>query len=273
MSRTLFIGDSHTCGYVSEPGKFGPGTYSFWNDNNYCDIYSEENSKPIAIYSMAGVNNRVYTDWLKTMFEKYDDIDEVFLCMASLNRFTIAFNPELSDEAPAVNHFTFFDKTSSTDLIHRYVDMDIVEDQVQLFNKPMYSDYDKFPGFEISPKDGLTSPDLRKHAYMQVKLFCELNTFIEKRDFLNNVYTWDNICADNKAKLYLFNFTDRLRFPSNFEYYGKLKNTIVSPKTVQSFFNSKLIDHSKYLLADQEHYNRDYHKLVATNFIPWLRAQ
>jgi hypothetical protein len=273
MSRTLFIGDSHSCGYVSVPGKTGVGTYSFWNDNNYCDIYSEVNNKPVALYAMAGVNNRVYTDWIKTMFEKYDDIDEVYLCMASLNRFTIAFDGEMPDEPAPVDHFTFFDKDASTELIHRYADVDVKDDCVQLFNKPLYEDYNKFPGFDLSPKKGLTSPNLRKDTYLQVKLFCELNTYLEKRDFLNAVYTWDNICTDNGAKLYLFNFTDRLKFPTNFEYYGKLKNTVIASKTVEGFFRSNSIDHTQYLIEDQEHYNREYHKLVANMFIPWLKSQ
>jgi hypothetical protein len=270
MSRTLFIGDSHTCGYVSIPGKIGPGSYTFWNDNNYCDIYSEENNQPIAIYSVAGVNNRVYTDWLKTMFEKHSDIDTVFLCLASLNRFQLAFDAEMPDDPIAVDHFTF-ECIESTEQNRKYVDRDIHADQVQLFQKPFYTDYTSFPGFELTPKDGLISPNLRKHSYMQVKLFCEMNTFLEKRDFLNSVYTWDNICTDHNAKLYLFNFTERLKFPSNFEYYGKLKSTKISSKTVEKYFADKMIDHSKYLLSDNEHYNREYHKLVATQFLPWLK--
>lgn len=272
MSRTLFIGDSHTCGYVTIPGKYGPGTWSVWNDNNYCDVFSEENNKAVSIYSMAGVTNRVYTDWIKTMFEKYNDIDEVFLCMAPFNRISLAFDSAMSDEPIAVDHFTCFDKENSTDLIHRYCDNILASDRAQLFNKPLYEDYEKFPGFEFSHEKGLTSPNLRKHTYMQVKLFCELNTYIEKRDFLNSIYTWDNMCADNGAKLYLFNFTERLKFPSNFEYYGKLKATKIAPKTVEGYFASKMIDHTNYYIADKEHYNREYHTLIATKYIPWLRT-
>jgi hypothetical protein len=273
MSRALFLGDSHTCGYVTIPGKYGPGTWSVWNDNNYCDVYSEQNNKPVTIYSMAGVNNKVYTDWLKNMFEKYDDIDEVFLCMASFNRLSIAFDIEMQDEVVPIDYFTCFDKDSSTDLIHRYCDNIMVGDRAQLFNKPLYEDYANFPGFDFSHEKGLVKPDLRKNSYMQVKLFCEFNTFLEKRDFLNSVYTWDNICADHGAKLYLFNFTERLKFPSNFEYYGKLKATTVASKTVEGYFANKMIDHTNYYIADKEHYNREYHTLVATKFLPWLKSQ
>ena len=273
MVKTLFIGDSHTCGYIAEPGKVGPGSYTYWNDNSYCDIYSEENKTPIAVYAMAGVNNRVYTDWLKTMFSRHKDIKEVFLCMSALNRFCIAYDPALLDEPISVDHFTVecVDEVKPNPMIRRYADLTQSEKQIQLFNKPTYNDYSNGVRFEISEEKGLVSPDLRKHTYMQVKLFYEMNTYLEKRDFLNCVYTWDNICTDHGAKLYLFHFTDRLKYPSDFEYYGKLKSTTIAPKTVQGFFSSRMIDHSKYLLPDQEHYNKTFHYMIATQYIPWLQ--
>ena len=272
MSRTLFIGDSHTCGYVAVPGKVGLGSYSYWNDNNYGDIYSKENKKPVAVYAMAGVNNRVYTDWLKTMFERYSEIDEVFLCLSALNRFTIAYDPGALDEPIAVDNFTVFDKSKSTDMVHLYADTTMMNERIQLFQKPIWDDYKAGPAFELTPEKGLIEPDLRKNTFMQVKLFFDLNTYTEKRDFLNCVYTWDNICNDHGAKLYLFHFTERLKYPTNFEYYGKLKCTKISPKTVQGFFSARMIDHSKYLLPDNEHYDKTYHHLIATQFIPWLRT-
>ena len=97
MSRTLFIGDSHTMGYHSDLNKYGAGSFSQWNDNNYAEIYSELNDKPVIIYALSGASNRLYTDWLKSMFEKYDDIDEVFISLAAFNRFIIAFD-DLNNE-------------------------------------------------------------------------------------------------------------------------------------------------------------------------------
>ena len=272
MNRTLFIGDSHTCGYISLPGKQGPGTYSYWNDNSYCDIYSEENKKPGIVYAMAGVNNRVYTDWLKSMFEKYEKIDEVYICLSALNRFTVAYDPGLVDEVIPVDNFTAFDTASSTDNMHHYADLTGANDRIQLFNKPIYSDYQQPAAFEITPEKGLVEPDLRKNTFMEVKLWFDMNTYIEKRNFLNDIYTWDNICNDHGAKLYLFNFTERLKYPNNFEYYGKLKCTTVATKTVQGFFANRMIDHSKYLLPDNEHYDKTYHHMVATQYIPWLKS-
>jgi hypothetical protein len=270
MSRTLFIGDSHSCGYDSIPGKVGPGSYTYWNNNNYGEIYGKLNSKPVAIYAMAGVNNRVYTDWLASMFSRFDDIEEVYICMAPLIRFCIGFD-DLSDDVVPVDHFTL-KVESSTDMIQRFCDHTVKDDKVQLFNKPTQEDFSKFPGIELSAQQGLISPDLRKHTFMQIKMFFEMNTFLEKRDFLNCIYSWDNMCHDHGSKLYLFNVTDRLKFPANMEYYGKLKNTTVAPKTIETYFREKRIDHTKYLLADKEHYNREFHTLIADKYLPWLKS-
>jgi hypothetical protein len=270
MPRSLFIGDSHTCGYWSHPTERGPGSYTYWNDNNYSESYAKQNNKPTAIYSMAGVTNRVYTDWLKSMFEQYDDIDEVFICLTAFNRFVLGFDDKLSDDVASVDHFS--KKMESSDgFIDRYSDLTVSDKHIQLFNKPTYEDYDQFPGIDLDMDHGLTIPNLRKNTFMQVKLFFELNTFVEKRDFLLNVYAWDNICADHGAKLYLFNFTERLRFPKSFEYYGKLKTTTLSPLTVEKFFKDKNIDHNNYLIEDKEHYNKFFHDLIAEKYIPWLK--
>lgn len=270
MSRTLFIGDSHTMGYHSDLNKYGAGSFSQWNDNNYAEIYSELNDKPVIIYALSGASNRLYTDWLKSMFEKYNDIDEVFISLAAFNRFIIAFDDLNNEECIDVDWFQH-KLENSTDTIHRYMDAIVRDDVMQLLNKSTYKDYDNYPGVEFSADKGLISPDLRKHTFMQVKLFFDLNTFTEKKEFLNSIYTWDNICADNGATLNLFNFTDRVKFPTKFDYYGKLKNTKIATKTVESYMRQLGIDHLNFLIEDKEHYNKEYHTLVAKNYIPWLK--
>ena len=45
MTRTLFIGDSHTCGYRTVPGKQGLGSFSVWNENSYVEEYANLHNK------------------------------------------------------------------------------------------------------------------------------------------------------------------------------------------------------------------------------------
>jgi len=271
MGRALFIGDSHTCGYWSHPTNQGPGSYTYWNDNNYAEEYSRIANKPVAIYSMAGVNNRVYTDWLKVMFDRYNDIDEVFICLAPFNRFRLAFDGTLTDEVIPIDHFTT--KMESSDgVIDRYCDLTIQGENLQLFNKALSDDYNNFPGVDVDMAKGLGKPNLRKNTFMEVKLFFELNTFLEKRDFLLDVFAWDRMCSIHRAKLYLFNFTERLRYPTDWKYYGDLSNTTIATKTVEGFFKERHIDHTKYYLEDKEHYNKEYHDLVADRYLSWLKS-
>ena len=65
MARTLFLGDSHTCGYDTLPGQIGPGSFSVWQDNNYAELYAKEHNKNVIVYAMPGSNNRAYSDWRK----------------------------------------------------------------------------------------------------------------------------------------------------------------------------------------------------------------
>ena len=108
---------------------------------------------------------------------------------------------------------------------------------------------------------------------MQVKLFNELNTFIEKRDFLLNIYAWDRMAADAGAKLHIFKFMDRGVYPKYDLYYGELTNTFIANKSVERFFKDKFVNYENYLLSDKEHYNKEYHSMIAKQFITWLKDE
>jgi len=272
MSRALFIGDSHTCGYNSVPDQTGPGSYTYWNDNNYAEIYNTVNQKPVNIYAHAGTANRMYTDWIKHMLTKFADTDEVFVCLAPLNRFVLAFDEKLTDEALPLDFFVH-ECEQSTDTVKKYMDQLVMDGKVQLYNKPTADDYSNFPGLEISDTQGLLKPDIRKNTFMQIKLFFELNTHLERRDFLLNVFAWDRICAEHGAKLYIFNFMNRLRWPNSLAYYGKLSNTTVAEKTIEQYMLDEGIDPKTHLLEDKEHYNFAYHKIIVEKYIPWLKNQ
>jgi len=269
MSKTLFMGDSHLAGYQTIPGKIGPGSYSLYNDNSFAEQYATLNDKEVIVYCVAGTANMVYPDWLKSMFEKHNDIDEVHILLAAFNRFVIAFNKTLLEKTIKVDHFTTLAKEKP--LVKIYSDGIIVEDSIQLFNKPIKDDYDKFVGFEFSPEQGLVKPDLRKQTFMECKLFYDLNTHIEHRNFYKDIYTMDNICADNNAKLYLSVMRSRSKHPVDFNYYGDLKATTIASQSIEDYMKSNDIDPNKHFLDDEEHYDTEYHKAIAENYIPWIK--
>ena len=71
MSRTIFLGDSHTCGYKVDSNRVP----TYWSKNNYAEIYSQLNNKAVAIYGFPGGCNRKYPTWIRAMLDYYDDID------------------------------------------------------------------------------------------------------------------------------------------------------------------------------------------------------
>ena len=270
MGRTLFIGDSHTCGYDTLPGQIGPGSFKVWQDNNYAELYAKEHNKNVVVYAMPGSNNRAYSDWIGSIFKKYNDIDEVFVLLSSLNRFMLAHNEKLISDTVPIDQFTHFEGTSKDGLSDRYLDASIAGDYFQLYQKPTTEDYDNFPGIEFSYETGLVEPDIRKASYMQIKTFFELNTHLEQRDFFKDVYTWDNMCADKNIPIYLFQMRDRLKFPKELDFYGKLKATTVAKTSIETYFKSKHIDHTAYYTSDGEHYTKKFHHLIATKFLKHL---
>jgi len=270
MTRTLFIGDSHTCGYKTVPGKTGLGSFSVWNENSYVNEYVNIHNKEAVVYAMPGANNRTYTDWLGSMFKKYDDIDEVIILMSSLNRFMLAFNEKLSQDVVPIDAFTNYEGKDKTGMIDRYIDRIIEGDYLQLYQKPHEGDYEKFPGLKFSYEDGLTEPNIRESSYMQIKTFFELNTHLEQRDFFKDIYTLDNMCADRNVPLYLFKMRERTFFPEKWDFYGKLKVTKIADQSVESFFQQRNIDHNNYFEEDKEHFNQLFHKLIAQKFLKHL---
>lgn len=265
----LFIGDSHTCGYHSIPGKSGLGSYSIWQENNYAKKYAEITKQKSVVYAMPGAHSDAYTNWLKILLDKNETVNKVFISLSGFNRFTIAGNNGKFGRDPiSLDHFTV--KAANEELFEAYIDDIINGDYFQLYQKTIQDDYDNFPGIQWSEEKGLISPNLRKNTFMQIKTFLDLNTHLETQNFLKNVFIWDNLCRLRNVKLYIFQITDRLQFPTVFDYYGPLNNTIISQDSVQTYFSKKNIDHKRFLIADKEHYDKEYHNLIAEKFIPHL---
>lgn len=265
----IFIGDSHTCGYTSVPGKSGYGSYSMWQENNYAKKYAlQENIKSV-IYALPGGHSDAYTNWLAWLLQKYENVNKVFISVSGVNRFTLANDQgQFKSDVVPLDHFTV--QHVAEDLLDCYSDTPISGDFLQLYQKTISSDYDKFPEVTYNVFDGLISPDLRKNTYMEVKTFLEMNTHLEKQNFLKNVFVWDNLCRLKNVDLYVFRMTENQVFPKDFEYYGPLHNTIVCPESVSGYFSRKNIDHLKYLIEDNEHYNEEYHTLIAEKFLKAL---
>ena len=114
MSRSLFLGDSHSQGYWTETVSYLSVPH-VWEDNNYAEIYANLNSKPAVIYAMSGTTIQRYPDWLKFCLDKYQDIDEVFVQALHWNRFMLSgsANRDFTDEIP-LDYFTKMHRINTT---------------------------------------------------------------------------------------------------------------------------------------------------------------
>ena len=74
------------------------------------------------------------------MFEKFDDITEVYICLAPLNRMVISFDPKWDNEAVPTKHFTL-EHQESTDLIRKLSDQPVVGETVQILTNVTGDDY------------------------------------------------------------------------------------------------------------------------------------
>lgn len=268
--KSLFLGDSHTCGYQSDAVDIRANSSS-WNDNNYAEFYAKEHNLQTLVYAMPGACNRLYPDWIKSMLIMHPDIKEVFVLLTSWNRFIISSNDSLSSDVLPVDYFIQH-YGNKHNLINFYYDCVIKENRLQLLNKPTIEDFEKKKNLDFSEISGLTYPNIRQNSFMEVKLYFDLNTHLEQRDLFKDILVMDTICNNYSCKLYLFQMTDRIKFPSNLNFYTDLKATTWSPISIEKFFKKRFIDHKKFYLSDKEHYNEEYHKLIATMFIPWIKS-
>lgn len=262
--KIAFIGDSHTNGYIGnlDPSKGG----DMWNDNNYAEIYIEQNDIPGAVYAMGGATNRVFVNWAKNVLEKFKNLETLVIQLTYPSRFIIAFDSFRKD---LINTDYLCETVHREGNLIRLMDYTLLDDVVQAFFKPAVEDWDKFPGIGASMEDGLSHPDIWHSKYFDIKLFFELNTWLEKQDHMMWLYTIDNMCKEKGVNLHFFKMKPDTFYNFDINYYGNISGKL-HETPVSEYFKKKMIDHNDFLLDDTEHYNKDYHNLIAEKFLPYI---
>jgi len=287
MVKTLFVGDSHTCGYFASNGshkecqsalsihKLKTTVYK-WAKNNYAEFYSAENNKDVVIYAMQGATNCKYADWIGYCLKTYD-IDEIFVQSTYWNRYKIAasFSKEIDiqQEVP-LGHFVMDSITRGNkeeDRVLRFSDDEESDHFAEIVRQPELSDYTSFKGHKFNKKGEYIYESSLKDNYSKTKLWNELATHIQHRNYVKDLLVIDNLCRFHNIPWYLFNMNINQYIPPNLDFYTPLTNCIRAPVPVQDYLEQALgIDNKDYLL-DVEHLNEDYHKLIAKHYIPFLK--
>lgn len=268
MAKTLFVGDSHAHGYFDVNGKI-----SAWNDNNYAEIYSAVNNKDVIIYSQPGGCNRKYPTWVRSMLNKYDDIDEVFIQSTYWNRFLLSCSRNLD-----VGEHTDVDLYLDTDQpmdskIHRYTDHRMTDDYIEMIDQVRVENYEDFKGFSFNDKDVRADWAPFHEKYIYTKLWHELVTPLQFKDYCLDLLVIDTMCSRRNIKWYQWSINNRVFVPDNVNLYGDWQTGTKSKMSAEGYIKfSKGIDieTDEYRL-DGEHYNKEIHEIIATDYLNYIK--
>lgn len=272
MSRTLFIGDSHTTGYFEND----QGGVLFWQDNNYAEIYSKIHNKPVVIYAMPGGCNKKYPVWLKAMFDYYDDIDEVFVQSTYWNRYLLACSRNLDvGDGIKPNHFSIGPNAppspQDAPMVERWQDQRVTPDYIEMVEQMRPEIFEQFKGLNYDERNVTADwgPFNEKYAY--TKLWHESVTHLQYREYCSDLYIIDNLCNDYGVDWHLWTINNRVFMPEYHEFFGPLKRCTRSDMSVEGFVqehhNYNIEDHT----SDGEHYLYDTHEIIAKEYITHLK--
>jgi len=267
MSRTLFIGDSHTMGYI---GHEQLPSFEIWQNNNYAEIYSEQTGKPAVVMASAGCDNKEYVNFLAHAFKKYDDIDEVFIQSTYWGRFALAINPDLDEKAIFPLDF-FIEQNESSPGIDRFsIGMVQQEKYMVAYAKPSADDYKTLPYNRKT--DPNNRPLLQRTPYLYIQMYHYSQTHLEQQDYMRSILLCDTLCRNNNAKLHVWNINNRCFIPQESkDYYTNLHSTKIANTTAIDYLKTigLSVEDDK---VDSEHYSYNVHKLIAEHYIPYLKT-
>ena len=271
MGRKLFIGCSHSMGYIDPDDRPNFGPFHIWQGNNYAEIYAEEHKEQTVIMASAGCGVREYVNFLAQAFRMYDDIDEVFIQSTYWGRFALAINPDLNEKSTFPLDF-FLSTDAKTEFVHRY-SMGMVQQGKYLlaYNSPKAADYNRNPYLRTTSP--MNQPSINQSSFMYIKMWHYLQTHLEQQDYFKDIFICDTLCTANNAKMYLWNVNNRQHIPKETDsFYSKLQSTTIADVDAISYvsqFTDKTLEEEK---VDSEHYTSYVHNLIATHYIPYLRS-
>lgn len=269
MGRKLFVGCSHTMGYIDPDVEKSP--FHIWQSNNYGEFYAKQNQESTVIMASSGVGNREYVNFVAEAFKRYDDIDEVFIQSTYWGRFPLVINPGL-DEREIFPLDFFLSEDHKDPLIHRY-SIGMVQQGKHLlaYCKPKDIDYERNKYvLSTSPHN---QPSLNQSSYMYIQMWHYNQTILAQQDYFKDMLLLDTLCTRNNAKMYVWNINDRCFIPKEIkEFYTDLQSTTVADIDAISYIKQFTDKDPEQEKVDSEHYNDHVHELIAKHYIPRLRT-
>lgn len=279
MPKSLFVGDSHSSGFFQSDGshpdcktaRWSLGNIFQWADNNYAEIYAKLNNKETIIYAMPGAGNCKYPDWVASCLQKFD-IDEVFVQSTYQNRYRIAANLNLDfDTVVPLDHFQL--DPESDDLVTRFVDCEITPFYAEIMRQPGKDDFDSFKGHKF-PEDGNFSYlEQLDEKYSKIKVWNELITHLNYRTYIKDLIVIDSVCRQYNVTWHLFNINEGAFIPPYLDLYCNFTNCKRANITASDYIKENLSIDSNDHKIDIEHYDMEFHELIAKHYIPYIKGE
>lgn len=266
--RTAVIGCSHSAGYQFPPPD---GIHDRWNDNNWAEVYINNQNKDGVIFACPGRGWYDYSERLAYLFKTYNDIDEVIIQQTYWNRFRIGYND--------LNHYENF-VPLDTHMVHEETKGRIDCYNIGQWNKTakcfdggritVAGDFAIPPVLQLTfdPFD-MTFPDLQSDGYQRIKANYELMTVINQRAFFKEVYLWNVLCKQNNAELKIFAMNDLTWIPKDLNIIGDCSYASVANQTVTEFLETR----NALNYIDDEHFDKATHELIANEFISNIKKE
>jgi len=277
MSRTLFLGDSHSCGYyVENHNDVNKAEPVFWSKNNYAEVYSKVNKKPVIIYAIPAGCNKKYPTWLKAMFDYYPDIDEVFIQSTYWNRHLLGVNKYL-DLADGLkpNHFSHGPNpppaSKDDPLIERWADVQVTDKYIEIATRTDPKKINEYKGFNLNELSTGMQDLFANQTYEYTKLWHEHITHLQYKEYCGDLFIIDNLCKQYSVKWHLWSINDRVVIPSQLDFYGSLNNCIRPVLNAEQWIKQHHgIEIEKHTL-DGEHYTKEIHNIIGKEYIPYVK--
>jgi hypothetical protein len=266
--RTAVIGCSHSAGYQFPAPD---GIRDRWNDNNWAEVYINNQNKDGVIFACPGRGWYDYSERLAFLFKKYDDIDEVVIQQTYWNRYRLGFsNPCYYENIIPLDAHMMQEETKGR--IDCY-NINMWNDELKSFDGgriTMSGDYAIQPtlSMKFDPFD-LIEPNLQQEGYQRVKAWYEVMTVVNQRQFFKEVYLWNQMCKENNAVLKIFAINDQTWLPKDLNIIGNVQAD-VSEKTATQFLLTK--GELQDFVVDDEHFNLEAHTLIANEYIPNMKG-
>lgn len=268
MAKTLFIGDSHTAGYTAINDKV-----TQWGENGYPHYFSA--GKQTLVYALPGASNQKYPIWIKSMLDRHNDIDEIFVQSTYWNRWLMGASISLEYHDDSSSDL-FLDDTYICPInknIKYYTDFKAIDTSIEIVEQCRSELFEQFKGLEFA-EDSITKdwpPFTEKYVYS--KLYNECLTHLQYREYATNLFVINSLCKERGIKWYLWSINDRVYMPKRFDLFGELTECTIVKENCREYFIEK---HNRDIDAertDGEHYSKEVHELIADKYIPYVRNQ